>query len=286
MARPQPAPQPAPRSSRRSLLIGAAGSLLLAAAGATAWFLRRTSAAASTGRPEPTPTPVDSITGAAPTTPSTPPTPIPTSPSTAAPSDTPEPARPTTEPTQPPTPLAEEGHLLYAEEFHGDAWPTTSGSGWSVAAENGAYTISVAPGVGNIWVYRPSPAGADMLVGVDVSVRDGEAGLILRFSDASNYLAFFVNPAARSFRLEQHMAGKVNDLIDEPHSAVRSGSTASNRLVARLEGEQVGLRINGQPVAALNLSDPPPALRYGMAAVAGGASVVATFQSLKLSALE
>ncbi|NTV62967.1 MAG: hypothetical protein HGA65_05455 [Oscillochloris sp.] len=122
-------------------------------------------------------------------------------------------------------------------------------------------------------------------MGVDVSVAGGEAGLILRFSDEDTYLAFFINPVARSFRLEQHVAGTASTLLDKPHQAVRSGSSARNRIVARLEGEQLGLRINGQTVADLTLSDPPPAPRYGLAAVAGNSSVEAHFYDLSLRAL-
>ncbi|MBX0328129.1 J domain-containing protein [Oscillochloris sp. ZM17-4] len=287
---PPPAP-PVPDRSRRALLLGGVGGVLLAAVGGVAWWLRRDTAAASpsaapTAASASDPTSAAVIAAAAPTATPAPPTAAPTSPPpTAAPTSPPPTAIPTAAPTATPEPLAEDGRLVYAEEFRGDAWPTTSGSGWSVASGGGAYTITTAPGLGNIWAYRTSPAGEDILLGVDVAVSGGEAGLVLRFSDAGSYLAFLVSPAERSFRLEQRVAGRVASVISERNLAVLSGVDASNRLVARLEGDQIELRVNGRQVADLTLAAPPPTSQYGMLAVAGAGPVEATFTKLSLRAI-
>lgn len=262
-------------NNRRTLIIGAGSSLLLMLMGGTAWWLRR-AAASPTNQSEATATPVptnNTDIASVQVTANVIPTTLPTA--TPAPSVTPA-------PTQTPKPLVESGPLAYAEDFNGGAWPTTSGNGWSVGSEGGTYAITAQRGVGNIWVYRTSPTGSEMLVGVDISVRGGEAGLVLRFNDESTYLAFLVNPASRSFRLEQHLAGQVTTLLDESHPAIQTGNTTRNRLAAYLEGEQMSLRVNGYPVAVLNLADPPPAPRYGMVAVAGDTSVTANFYDLSL----
>jgi hypothetical protein len=277
------ATRPTPTSNRRSLLIGGIGGLLIAGAGAATWWLRRPSADASPA----TPADASSVAAAVPAVIATDaPTRAP-SPTVAPRSPTPtvRPPTPTVRPSATPEPLAEDGRQIYAEDFHGDAWPTTAGTGWSVSSGDGGYTITAAPGVGNIWAYRTSPAGENVLIGVDVTVSGGEAGLILRFSDAGNYLAFLVSPAGGSFRLEQRFAGKVSALIAADHPAILQGADASNRIVARLDSEQIELGVNGQRVARLSLATPPPSARYGLAAVAGDGPATARFSKLSLSAI-
>jgi hypothetical protein len=288
---PRPAAPPAPEINRRALLIGGAGSMLIAVIGAAAWWVRRSTASDAPAAPgdlaasEQTTMPAPTALAAAPTVSTAALTALPSSVPTAVPTAAPPTSAPTAAPTATPAPLAEEGQLIYSEGFRGSDWPTTSGNGWSVAAGGGAYTITTDPGVGNIWAYRTSPAGADMLVGVDVEVRGGEAGLILRFSDASNYLAFFVSPDSRSCRLEQHTAGQARALLDGEHPAILPGAGAVNRLVGRLEGDKIGLRVNGQAVAELTLAAPPPDPRYGLVAVSGGGPVEARFRDLRLRSI-
>ncbi|MEI7769885.1 MAG: J domain-containing protein [Chloroflexales bacterium] len=282
------APRPAPTGNRRSLLIGGIGSLLVAGASAATWWLRRTTTTTSAAPTTPTlvgvGAPSDAIvdaTAAAPDAP--PPSPPPSdAPPTIAPAIAPS-APPDAAPSPTPEQLAEDGRLLYAEDFSGDAWPTTSGSGWSVRSASEEYTISADPGVGSIWAYRTIPGGQDVLIGVDVRVSGGEAGLLLHYSDADNYLIFFVNPAGPSFRLEQHSAGLGKTLADESHPAIRSGADAINRLVARLEGDRIDLGVNGQlVVASLSSPTPLPGARYGMVAAAGRGPVTAHFSNLRL----
>jgi antitoxin (DNA-binding transcriptional repressor) of toxin-antitoxin stability system len=71
----------------------------------------------------------------------------------------------------------------------------------------------------------------------------------------------------------------------EAHPAVAAGVGARTRLVARLEGEQVALRVNGVPVADLAVASPPPTARYGMLAFATAAEVVALFRDLVIREL-
>lgn len=286
---PPPAPLSVPDRNRRALLIGGVGSLLLAGVGVAAWWVRRATAVASSSDTTDTAFTVIAVAPVAtqelPTIINT------TAPPTTAPSTT---VPPTTAPptstatvtvTATPEQLAEDGDLVYSESFRNSGWPTTSGTGWTVGAIGGAYKITASPGVGNIWAYRTSPAGKDFLLGVDMQVNGGEAGLVLRFNDQSNYLAFFVNPADRRVRLEQRESGQASTLIDTNHPAVQRGANATNRLVARMEGEDVDLRVNGQQVASLTLDTPAPTPRYGLVALAKDGPVEATFQDLNIRAV-
>lgn len=304
-ARPTPrsasTPRPRqPNQGRRALLIGGIAGLLLAGASVTAWALRRQGAIAASSPT--TPPTAAAAGGAAPTeAPAPTSTTAPTAAPTALPSATPTPTEApaptsTTAPTSPPTstpppstatpaPLPEEGTLVYSESFSsGSGWPTIDGSSWSVGFASGAYRISAQQGVGNIWAFNTSPAGSNYQVAVDVEATGGLAGLLLRYSEGS-YLAYFVDPAAGSFRLEQRNGGQLTVLAEEVHPAIATGPGAQNRLLARLDNEQLELRINGIPVANLTLASPPPTARYGLVVVARDAEVVGLFRNLTVWAL-
>jgi len=299
-ARAAPPPLPAadaapggrPNQSRRALVVGGLGGLLLVGGGVVAWALRRQGASAAGGAAglpaggsavelpsAPSVTTAASSVPAAPTAvPATavPATAVPLP--TAAPSATPLPA------TATPAPLAEAGALLYADDFAGGGWPSISDGSWSVGFALGGYRISAQQGTGNIWAFSTSPAGADGQIAVDVVVVGGLAGLLLRYTQGS-YLAYFVDPAAGSLRLEQWVGGSRSVLLETPSPAVRAGADARNRLLARLDGEQVGLRMNGVLVADLRVASPLPSPRYGMLAVATAAEVEALFSDLAIREL-
>ncbi len=207
-------------------------------------------------------------------TPAPTPTPVPTL--TLAPSGT----ATIPPPTAIPAILAEEGRLLTEESFiAAQGWPKLSGSNWSVGLTPEGYQITAAQGTGNIWVYNTASVESAYLVGVDVQVSNGLAGLIIRFTEP-DYLAFFVDPEAGRYRLVQYLGNRETVLIDEEHAAIVRGPQAVNRLVASLDDRQLALRINGQPVAELKIDAPPPAPRYGMVAVASGPQMIATFDNL------
>jgi hypothetical protein len=300
-ARPA-APPPAPAEAaapanrgRRAMIVGGVGLLGLLGAGVALGALRRGGATA--GAPSPAP----AAGGAAPSavaiadtatiaaTNTAQPSPEPATATAAPPTATPEPTLEPTATVPPatatPEPLAEEGTLVYANDFTtGVGWPTIDGGSWRVGFAQGAYQIVAQQGAGNIWAFNTSPAGSDYQVAVDVEASGGLGGLLLRYTDGS-YLAFFVNPAAAGFRLEQRLGGRVAVLAEEAHPAVNSDPAAQNRLLARLEGERIELRINGVPAADLSLASPAPSARYGMVVVARDAQVDARFRNLALWSL-
>jgi len=292
---------PPPDAGRRRLLVGGIGALALLGAGAAGLALRRPAAAPGTSSGPSTASPaaagglgVATAPPAATAAPSATPEPSPEPSPTAAPTNTPEPsptAAPTNTPAPPtatpvppsPTPelLAEEGALVYADNFTGArTWPDLAEAGWSVGYADNAYQIVAQPGYGYIWAYRTSPAGERFQVAVDVEVSGGRAGLMLRFSESGRYLAFMIDPAAGRFRLEDRTGRDAVPLIDAASPAlVASGP---NRLLARLDGDRIELRINGQRVADLARTSPTPTRRYGLLAVAGEGEVVARFSNLAI----
>lgn len=296
------APGGRPNRSRRALIVGGLGGLLLVGGGVVAWALRRPGASAAGGAAglpaggsavempsAPSAATAVSSVPAAPTAapatavPEPSATPLPTAAPTAAPLPTAAPSA-TPPATATPAPLAEEGALLYADDFAGGGWPSISDGSWSVGFAPGGYRISAQQGTGNIWAFSTSPAGADGQIAVDVAVVGGLAGLLLRYTQGS-YLAYFVDPAAGSLRLEQWVGGSRSVLLETPSPAVRAGADARNRLLVRLDGEQVGLRINGVLVADLRVASPALSPRYGMLAVATAAEVEALFSDLAIREL-
>ncbi len=293
------APSPAsiarqPDRGRRALLLGGVAALFLAGAGVASWALRRQSpvalggptgagpqnaAAAPTTTPAPTLVPTRAPTLIPTRAPTLVPTRAPTLVPTRAPTSTPG-------PTTPPATIAESGAVLYQDDFTQAArWPSIQGAGWSVGFVPGAYRITATQGVGNIWAFSTAPAGANFLVGVDVEVRGGRAGLLLRFNER-NFLTYTVDPLEGSYQLIRSSGGRSTVLIEEQHPAILGGERARNRLAARMENERISLRVNGEEVTELSLADPPPGPRYGMVAVATDAQVEALFRNLVLRSLE
>ncbi|MDW8391822.1 MAG: DnaJ domain-containing protein [Oscillochloridaceae bacterium] len=282
-----------PDSGRRALLVGAVAALFLAGIGAAGWALRRQGEATLQGATgagptlAPTGVPTLAPTGVPTLAPTSVPTLAPTGVPTLAPTGAPTLA-PTSVPTLAPTAaaIAESGTVLYQEDFTQAArWPSIRGAGWSVGFAPGAYQITAAQEVGNIWAFNTSPAGVNFLVGVDVEVNGGWAGLLLRFNER-NYLAYMVDPRAGGYRLLRSGGGRSTVLLEEQHPAVIAGEGARNRLAARLENERISLGMNGAEVADLSLADPPPTARYGMVAVATDAQVVALFRNLVIRSLD
>lgn len=299
-ARRAAAAAPSADTGRRRLILGGLGGLILIGLGAIGWLARGSQTAAGTGAP-PAPTAVATppataqpVAGAITATetpaagalnavatssitssPTAQPSP------TAAPSASPSPQpSPTASPA--PTAIPETGAVAYADRFDGEqSWPSIDNGTWRVGYADGAYEIRAQGGQGNIWAYRTSPIGADMLLAVDVAVSSGQAGLLLRFNEAGRYLAFLVDPQAGTFRLEERTSQSLVVVVAAASPAIRPD--AENRLAARLEGAALELRINGFPVADLELGSPEPGPRYGLVAVAdAGGEVVARFTNLAL----
>ncbi|MEM8529256.1 MAG: DnaJ domain-containing protein [Chloroflexota bacterium] len=219
-----------------------------------------------------------------------PPTEVPTEipptevPPTEVPTEIPPTEVPPTEvpPTQPPE---ESGTILVADGFDSVEWASLSGRGWRIGYLNSQYRIAVDPGIGNIWSFRTN-APRDVSIGVDVQVISGSGGVLLRYLDDQNFLGFTINPAEASYQLEQRIAGNTTVLAEGESSAIINGSDAQNRLVVRMQGSQVQLIANGQPLASVEIPTNTGSARYGMLAVSSDVPAEVIFDNLELRTLE
>jgi hypothetical protein len=215
------------------------------------------------------------------------PTDLPTEPPTVAPSPTPidfPTVTPTPLPTAAPAQAGEPGKLLFADDFGQAGWADIRGPGWQVGYQGQRYRIAANQGLGAIWSYR-SASVKDYSMGVDLQVTNGEAGLLLRFLDANNYLSVSLNPSQTSFRVEQHDAGATNVIAGGQSEAVQVGAGAINRLVVRLSGNHLQILANGQPLTEVDAPGVPNSTRYGLLVLTNDSSVEAFFDNLEIHEL-
>lgn len=302
----QPAGSSSSRGRQRLIVLGLGGLLITSLLTGALMLLRGQApantapspagvAVASTDLPAPTEPPPTRLPAAAPPT-AAPPTALPTTvppiiPPTAAPSPT---ITATSSPTVTPpgTALAsielEQGELLRADNFSSPGrWATASGNGWSVGYANNAYRIETVAGAGNIWTYNTAPGGSDYSVGVDVQVNGDSAGLVLRFVDRNNYLAFTINPAGGGYDLERISGGRSTILATgSAPPGFHTSRGGNNRIVAELDGQTIRLYINGTLVRELErVSDFAGSNRFGMVATGIRENTVALFRNLEIREL-
>jgi len=267
--------------SRRTVLVAMASGVGLSLLGWLGWQQLQGATASQQYPPAMLPTTIAE--------PTTPPSPTVAPSPTAAPSPTVAPS-PTAAslPTVVPSPTAVSlptvvagGSVVYQANFGANSdWPATSGNGWSVGANNGRYLIQVNAGLGDIWAFRTSPIGSDMVVEVDVQVTGDWAGLMLRFNDPKRYLSFLVNPVQGLYRCDERN-DRQRKLLVEDQIELRD----SNRLGVRLENQKITLQINDQVVEVLTVVSPPPDPRYGLIVRAESNPTTATFRNLVIRAL-
>jgi DnaJ domain len=269
---------------RRSMIIGGVSSVLAAAALA-AWAFGRSPVAQSVQpspnavASEPTEAPVPTFVATA--APTATPTPLPTR--TPVPTATPTPTSAPTV-TSLPTAIPTEplGELLLNETFDRRAWAQQNGQDWSVGYRDDRYRIVAERGVGLIWSYRTGPTG-DASYAVDVQV-NGEGGLLLRFASERQYLRCTVNSAGE-FRVARARAGSLEILAEGFSQAINSGDQPSNRIEARLRGENIEFLANGQTLAEVVVADLSNSARYGLVVVAEDTTAEAFFDNLEIRAI-
>jgi hypothetical protein len=281
--------------TRRWVLGGALGSAAIAAAVAAVVGLRGQASRLWSGEPTSRPEPTPLVTAEAPVAAGPTSVPSPLSTPRAAPTQTvspsPQPSAtavpteaPTVVPTSSPPPTAEEeeeGDILLDDSFSRGGWPSLEGTGWSVGyARGGRYRIVASPGAGNIWSYRTLGA-TNYSLGVDVQADNGSAGVIVRFQDRSNYVVCLIDPSQGRYRVEQRSRGRLIVVGEGNSTAINTGPGASNRVVARVEGSQLTMLVNGTPVVEAEVAGMPRTQQYGMVAAAGQGSVEALFDNLQ-----
>jgi curved DNA-binding protein CbpA len=209
------------------------------------------------------------------------------------PEPTPRPSRtlaPTREPTAAIVAVEDEegtGEVLFQDTFADGGWASQQGNGWSVGYSNGAYRITTIPGIGNIWSYRTAfEAQEDFSLASDVQVLSGEAGLLFRFVDPQDYLAFLIDPERGRYRLQQHIPGRIRPLSQGRSDAIERGPEAINRMRVHLEDNEVQLFVNGELIDELTVEDISPTNVYGLVVNAEEETAEALFDNLLIRSLE
>lgn len=178
----------------------------------------------------------------------------------------------------------EDGQLLRSDDFSAiGRWATTSGPGWSVGYGNNTYRIESVAGIGDIWSYNAAPRASDISIGVDVDIVGDAAGLALRFADGTNYIAFLVDPAPGTYRIERVLGGG-RSILSQGASAAINGD-ASNRLVAHLRDDSLQVYVNGNQVDTVQLRGVALADRFGLLASSSQNDTTAVFRNLEIRAL-
>jgi hypothetical protein len=231
---------------------------------------------AATSAPDPTSVPATATRAA---------TATPEASSTSAPTASPT-ASPTARGTRTSTPVVESGQVLIADDFARQGWTNQEGQGWSVGYINsGTYQVTAAPGIGNIWSYRTLTGGSDYSAGVTIEADQGSAGLLVRFLDRSNYVVCLIQPRSGSYRVEQRTGGRVLVIDQGSSEHIDTAVGAENRMVVRVEANQLTLIINGMITTEAAIPGMPQTQQYGVVAAAGENTVTARFSELELRTL-
>lgn len=162
-------------------------------------------------------------------------------------------------------------------EEPGEQWPILSGATWSARPTSDGYQIMAAEGSGMVYAWSSKTVTPGHLIGVDLQVCGGFAGLLLHLH-AEVDLAFMISTELGSYRLVQHHNQGEQLLMEARSSAIAVGVVASNRLTLRFQGGGLVFAINDQPVAQLQVAASPKQARFGFAALALQGSVMALFR--------
>lgn len=184
-----------------------------------------------------------------------------------------------------------QGDVVFADVFEDSrsGWPVQEGNGWSVgySASEGAYLITAAAGIGDIWVFRTAaaaPPGRYVVVS-DVRVQNGLGGVVANYVDETTYLAAFIDPLNGTFAVEQRSLGTIAVLSSGESSAIESEPGARNRVALRVDGIQVQLLINGQLVADTTSPETTPTNLIGLIAHGRIVAGDVRFEQIQVQAL-
>jgi hypothetical protein len=210
-------------------------------------------------------------------------------PATAIPTEVPATAIPTEVPASPtPRVQPERGELVSRDTFSAPgAWAIQQGFGWSVGYPAEYYRIVTEPGPGDIWSYRTAyEAPPNFSLGVDMQVLSGEAGLMMRYVDRTNYVAFFLRPANGTYSLEHVTPTGRNVLAEGESPAILRGPEAINRIAARLQGNQIQAFVNNRQLADVTVDNTRPTTVYGLIARGSTQTAEALFDNVEIRTLE
>ena len=175
------------------------------------------------------------------------------------------PRRTATRTPLPATPTLERNVLL-DDTFQTAAWAEATGNTWSTRYADKRYMLQARLGGDAAWSYRPVEQ-SDIVVTADIEVRGGRGGIMLRYLDESDFVAFVIDPTTQAYALLQRQGTDFIELTAGTFPAIQSGPNASNQLEASVVGQTVIMTINGNVVAEQLVEQIANSARFGMVAI-------------------
>ena len=161
----------------------------------------------------------------------------------------------------------------------GASWPAGQGRGWSVRFADDSYRITADPGAGMIWGYRTLDR-ADVTIGVDVSVdRAASVGLLLRYTDSSNYVSFMIDPTTGAYRVIERRGGTATTIVEGTSAAVRGSMV---RMIAQISDDTLRIAAGEATLGSYALDSASDSTRFGMVVMADEATATAQFRGLQI----
>lgn len=159
---------------------------------------------------------------------------------------------------------ASSGGVVFADDFEdGDmaGWSTTGGS-WSVATDGGNHILSQTSGSGEAIAVAGDPTWTDYTYTGQVRINStyGNAGLLLRYTDASNFYMLRLNNNDDTVDLYKRITGTLTLVASQP-LPVNSGQWYT--LQAAITGNRITGSVNG--VTHIDWTNPTSQLPSGNA---------------------
>lgn len=184
---------------------------------------------------------------------------------TATPIITRTPRRTATRTPLPATPTLERNVLL-DDTFQTADWAEATGDTWSTRYADKRYVLQAQAGGDAAWSYRPMEQ-SDIVVTADIEVRSGRGGIMLRYLNESDFVAFVIDPATQGYALVQRQGTSFVELTAGTFPAIQIGPNASNQLEASVVGQTVTMSINGNVITEQIVEQIANSARFGLVAI-------------------
>jgi hypothetical protein len=184
---------------------------------------------------------------------------------TATPIITRTPRRTATRTALPATPTLEQNVLL-DDTFQTADWAEATGDTWSTRYADKRYLLQAQAGGDAAWSYRPVEQ-SDIVVTADIEVLSGRGGIMLRYLNESDFVAFVIDPTTQTYALLQRQGASFTELTTGTSPAIKTGANANNQLEASVVGQTVAMTINGNVVTEQFIEQIANSARFGLIAI-------------------
>jgi hypothetical protein len=162
------------------------------------------------------------------------------------------------------------------DNFSTANWAEATGATWRTSYEGKRYRISAQQGGDAAWSYRPLPQ-ADVRIVADVQIKQGRAGVVVRYRDDTNFTAVLLAPSTQEFIIVQRQGDSFVELSRGTHLSIQASGDVDNLMDVRVVGNELTLSVNGSLVTGLEITNMAESARFGMIAVPDTADADAYF---------